>query len=325
MSRRARVAGRHRRVQFGFNSGVGPAGTEVDITKFKADIDLMAANGCQWVRFGIAPNEVTSGGTPTSVTPNEAGLAMNDEAIDYARSKGINLYLNISKPDSYADGYTFANFRTALNAYWSLLINRWGGKVAVWQLFNESNGSDYQTGESIPLGTHTPGSPYLTQLATLLSDGRALVKAANPGALVTTDAEGFPVDDEMQTEWEVYFDMLAAHLDIIGLHMYPVDNAAAIATVSDRITAMRTRYGKPVAYSEFGIPTASGGDYTEGDQQTFLPQQIAEAKAGLGKIIMPYEFRDQSATITDPEMAYGIRRNNGTNKSGYTAIMNAMR
>jgi hypothetical protein len=41
--------------------------------------------------------------------------------------------------------------------------------------------------------------------------------------------------------------------------------------------------------------------------------------------VLLYEFRDQSATTTNPEMAYGIRLNNGTVKSGYNSIMNAMR
>lgn len=326
MSRTALLAAagyRGRVVQFGFNSGANPDDFASDYPRYQADVDAIAAHGSQWVRFGVNSGAVISGGDETSITWDETALGRYDDQITYARSKGLQVYLVLSGAPDYAAGYTSAQYLSITQVYWSFLVDRWATQVGVWQLFNESNGSHFQTFESLDAGFP---SGYLTRLAALLAAGRTIVKAANPAALVTTAAEGFPMNDAMQTNWQTYFDAIATPLDIIGLHMYPQDNATEIAAMGTRAAAMRARYGKPVAVSEFGMPTSPAGGFTEANQATYLPQQITSLKAGQVAYILLYEMRDQAQDISaDAELSFGIRRYNRTGKSGLATIMNAMR
>ncbi|HVK44103.1 MAG TPA: glycosyl hydrolase [Micropruina sp.] len=324
MSRRSRAAGKHRRIGYGAASGVTLDDPEGTMAMYQNDIDTMAAAGQTWTRYGVNFADVVSGGTATTITWYTPGLEMYDQALDYAQAKGMQVCLVLSGAPDYAQGYTFANYRTLTNVYWQFLVNRWANRVALWHFFNESSGSHYQTFESIPfsaVGQNNFPAGYLTELATLIGDGRGLVRAANPGGLVSTSVEGYPMNDDRQAEWEFYLDVVGASLDVISLHLYTDDYAPEIAAMGTRVAAIRNRYQKPVFVTEFGIPTSA---FTEAQQGTLVVQQIESLKAGLVRAMILYTHRDLSATYDESINSFGIRLNNGTNKAGYAAITTAL-
>lgn len=321
--RRSRVAGHHKRIQFGWASGVTLTNPDGDMAKLQDDIDRIAANGGQWVRWGIDSGEVTSGGGVGTVTWYTPGLTMNDQAIAYARSKGVNVCLIMTYPP-HASGYSFANFKSTAEAYWTFLANRWAGQIGLWHIFNESNGSHYQTFAGMPFSTTTANNfpaGYLSELATLIGSARSIIKAAAPGALVSTSLEGYPMSDDISAEWGYYLDVVSPVLDVISLHIYPDDYAPEIAAMGTRAAAVRNIYGKPVFVTEFGLPTIG---WTEAQQSTYVTQMVASLKSGQVKAMMLYTLRDLSSTPTGGIDAFGIIKNNGTPKAGYATIMAAM-
>lgn len=325
MTRQSRTVGHHKRIQFGWASGVTLTTADGNLAKFQDDIDRIAANGGRWVRWGIPGDEVTTGGGIGSITWSTPDLELQDAALAYANSKGVQVCLLVVGPPDFAIDYTFANYRTTCGVYWSFLVSRWAGQVALWQFFNESNGSDYQTHDPNPfstVGSNNFPVGYLTELATLIGDGRALVKAANPGALVSTSLEGYPMGDDIQAEWEYYLDVVGPQLDVISLHMYPEDSTE-ITAMATRCASIRADYGKPIFVTEFGISTTA---FTEAEQSTLVQQMVASLKNGQVKAMFLYTLRNLSATPTVDDISnFGIMLNNGTPKAGYTAIMNAMR
>lgn len=322
--RRSRTTGRHKRIQFGWASGVSLTDPDGSPAKFEDDIDRIAGNGGRWVRWGIDASEVTTGGGIGSVTWDTSGLTMNDDAIAYARSKGVEVSLIMTYPP-HASGYSFANFQSTCEAYWSFLADRWAGQIGHWEIFNETNGSHYQTFDAIPFSTvgsnNFPGG-YLSELATLIGSARTIIRAEQPGALVSTSLEGYPMSDDIQAEWEYFLNVVGPVVDITNLHIYPDDNATEITAMSTRVADMRSAYGKPVMVTEFGLPTIG---WTEAEQQTYVLDMIASMKTGLVRAMMYYTLRNLSSTPVGGNDAFGLILNNGTAKSGYTAIMAAMK
>jgi hypothetical protein len=320
-SRRARTAGRKRRTNFGFNTDFNTTNAEVDIVRFKADIDILAAAGKQWTRMGVASWEVSTGGTTSTVTWDNTALAQYDVAVQYAYSHGIRIVMVLSGAPDWAQAFSDADYLTVTQIYWTALVNRWKQYVTVWQFFNEADTGHYSQFTAIT----TLDSTYLSKLNALLAAGRSIVKAAAPGAFFTTNTTGFPMGDARQAVWQTYFDALGGNLDIITLDLYADNDATEIGKLGTRVSSMRSRYGKPIAVAEFGMATGPNSSFTEADQQTYLPQHVASMKAGQPMMIILYELRDNSANISvDAEHAFGIIANDGTHKSGYTAIMNAM-
>ncbi len=342
-------------IEFGFNNHLSTAGS-FNLSQFKANIDSIAGNNQKWVRFAInssdiaqeapaptpTPNIVlppTLTPTPTPLIPpsatptpinvvlglasnpilwNTTNLALYDQAIDYAVTKGLKIFLATKTPD-FANNYSFNDYITVTDQYFQFLSNRYKGKIIIWQVFNDSNVKNYT--DSPPITTLDP--TYLTNLNTVLGSARNAIKTNDSNALITTSAGGIPLNDTLVNSWNQFFDAINTNLDIISVNIYPFTDLTEISKLGNIVDSLKTRYAKDIAVSEAGFCTQNGV-YTENDQQTYLTQTIGNLKLSSVKLILQYEIMDQDSTSGNCDNTYGLIRTDGTQKISYPAVMSAM-
>ena len=308
--------------EFGFNAGLDANDLGGSLSKFEEDVDNMVANGQKWVRIGIASWLVTNGGTTRTINWNQQNLGYYDQAIAYAYRKGLKIFLLTSGAPDWTKNYTFSDYKTVSVSYWSYLARRWGSEVSVWELFNEAdaNGSNYRTYQP---NNGVLTTAYLSQMNTLIGAGRTVIRQANPNLLITTNCTGYPMSDAMEASWLPFFDALHGNLDIITLHMYPTTDATEINKMNQRVQGMQNRYHQPIAVGEIGLQTCTTC-YTEQQQQAALVASMNNLHNSSAVIVLIYEFRDESADVTQGNATFGIEHYDGSPKVGYQAILSTM-
>ena len=309
--------------EYGFNTFVMVQDPLQDLERFKADAEDAVAHNQQWIRTGIASWEIAPSGDTRHIDWNYTNLAIYDEAISYAKQKGLKIYLITSgAPDwtsFWGNNYSYSNYKKVSNIYWKFLATRYQGKITVWQVFNEADYTHYRY--FTPITTLT--SSYLNELKGLLAAARTTIRTIDPAILITTNTAGWPMSDAIQTRWFKYFDAQKINLDVITVDVYPVDNVAEIEKLDDRVTAMKNRYLKPVIIGEIGIQTCTTC-WTEEDQQIYIPMAVNQLKQANPMAIFVYQMRDRGIDPTSSEGTYGIKYNDGTPKQGYEAVLGAM-
>lgn len=328
--------------EFGFNTHIIPSNPNLDISRFKANIDRLAQNGQKWVRFNVYDYDIASEAagavipspTPTNTPPptvntvlglssnpiqwNTTNLSIYDSAIDYALSKGLKIMLVTNTP-SYAKNYTLDDYKSLTDVYYQFLANRYKGKVAVWQVFNEANVHNYT--DYSPISSLDP--TYLSNLTGVITVAKNAIKAQDTNALVTTNVGGFPLNDTLVSNWYQFFDAVKDTVDIVSLDMYPGTDLTEISRLSNRIDGFQTRYMKDVVVTETGLCTLVGS-YTEADQQNYVTLSVNNMKLSSAKLILLYEIMDESSQSSSCEDFFGIVKNDGTEKSSYAPIMSDM-
>jgi hypothetical protein len=308
--------------EFGFNAGLRGSHSSSDVERFRANVDDLVANGQTWVRIGIASWVVSTGGSVDGITWSDQGLAAYDQALSYARSKGLHVFLVTSGAPDWAQNFAFSDYVKVSRDYWTFLAQRYRDDVDVWQVFNEADGSDFR--QFKPLHVNGLSSSYLHQLKALIGTAGAVIHRANPHVKVTTNASGYPMNDAQQADWFRYFDVLAPVLDMVTVDVYPGTDSGEIDKLGARIATLRARYNKPVSIGEIGISTCRGCS-SETDQRTYMPRVIASLKKGAPAVILYYALRDSAGDGGRESSSFGIVYDDGTPKPAYDAIMRAMR
>ena len=290
-------------------SGHGP-----DLDDFKKDIDLLAANGQEWVRLGIVGWDIMEvSGPGRKILWDEPALKEYDAAIDYVKSKGLSILLITADAENNPDT-TFDEYKVTLRQFWDTLAQRFADKVDVWQVYSESDTAHFRL-VSEPVEDITP--EYLFDLGSMLAIARTSIKTVNPRVLLTTTSTGWPMSDERQDRWHEYFDGISQYLDVISLDVYPADSMDEIEMLPNRINDTKLRYGKPVIIAEIGLQVA--GEWTSEDQRLFLPAAIAAAKEATPLAIIVFQLRD------DGTNAFGLIRENRAPRPSFRAAIEVMR
>lgn len=303
---------------YGFTLSLSPdADSTESLAEFKKDVDGLVSNGQEWVRVGIV-SWVVAGvwGSDHELVWNQTNLQMYDDAIDYARSQGLLVYLITA--DGQSTGASDAQYKSTMKEYWKVVARRYAAQVTVWQIYNEVDSSTYDSMAGIKNLT----SDYLTELRAMLTIGRQAIKAASPHTLVTTNTSGWPVNDDMEARWETYFDAIAPVLDLIALDVYPADNQDQIAGITSRITKMKKRYKKPVIIAEVGLQTCDGC-WTEPEQGEYVTATVKALAAAKPMAILVYRWRDAAGDSAGAD-TFGVRHSDGTPKSGFQQILSVM-
>lgn len=314
--------------EYGFNTHIfaNPPGeiAHLGIQTFENTIDQLAAEGQQIVRFTLRNWELAAQEDENGIHWNKENLAIYDRAIDYAKSKGIKVFLVTNLPDFAKDYLTSACKRVA-KEYYTFLAERYRGQVAYWQIFNEADVHDYQKYEEIK----TFDEGYAEKFAGIVAEGAAAIKAADPGTQVTTNVSGWiGTEGDMQERWFKFFDPVHQSLDFLTVDLYPDDNIHEIGYLPHRIKNLQNRYSdvangliKRVAVGEIGLPTSK---FTEEKQGHFLSEAIKVLKQGEVKplMILPYEYIDESGTGN--EGTFGLKRKDGSKKTSYDVVIDEM-
>lgn len=299
---------------FGFMVLFSTSGHGPSLDDFKKDIDLLAANGQNWVRLGIVGWDIMEvSGPGRQILWDEVALKQYDAAIDYVNSKGLVIHL-ITADAENNPATSFDDYKVTLRRFWDTLAQRFANKVDVWQVYSESDTAHFRF-LSQPVEDISP--EYLADLGSMLAIARASIKAVNPQVLLTTTSTGWPMSDERQARWQKYFDGISQYLDVISLDVYPADSFVEIEMLPKRINDTKLRYGKPVIIAEVGLQVA--GKWTAEDQRLFVPAAIAAARQATPLAIIVYQLRDHGGN------AFGLIEEDWAPRPSFTAAIQAMR
>lgn len=302
--------------EYGFTVSFLPVEESTNkLNGFKRDVDTLVRNDQEWIRFGITGWEVVEDwGNAETMEWNEDALRGYEEAIDYARSKGLSIYLVTADGHMGLDASS-AQYRTMMDQYWSVLADRFADDVAVWQIYNEVDAGHYS--KSTGFKGRLSGE-YLSGLETMLDIGRDAIKGANPDTLITTNTMGWPMSNDTESRWVRFFDAVESSLDVIALDVYPVHYKEEIAKLDARVDRMKERYDKPVIIAEVGLQTCQEC-WSEEDQGTFVSAAIRSLAQADPMAVIVYEFRDEKG-----DTGFGVLRPDWSGKSGFDQIIASM-
>lgn len=307
-------------IELGFTQQMWATTTSnIHLNDFKRIVDELANHNQKWIRTGIANYEVLSGGsTPTSLNWNDSNLQVYEQALSYAKSKGLKVIV-VSGFTGYGPFKTLSrsDFNTATGNYFTHLAGRYGKYIDVWQISNEVNTGDYQTGARLEPSNYPAN--YLSDLNTMLGVARNAIRTVVPGAQIMVTS-----DDSSSNAYPyvpAFYSAIKNNIDIIGLDIYPGNTPSLI---TQRAAQMHNQFGKPVYVTETGQPT--GGTSSEAIQAQYIPTYIVALKQSVAQVGLVYEYEDVSnfGSPTSWEGSFGIEKGDGSPKSGYTAIMTAM-
>ncbi|GAB3252890.1 hypothetical protein GCM10027562_13690 [Arthrobacter pigmenti] len=303
--------------EYGFTVSFLPVDDSTNkLAGFKRDVDALVRNDQEWIRFGITGWEVVADwGDAKSMEWNEDALRGYEEAIDYARSKGLSVYLVTADGHMGLDASS-AEYRAMMDEYWSVLADRFADDAAVWQLYNEVDAGHYSRSTGFN-GRLSEG--YLSGLETMLGIGRDAIKSANPDTLVTTNTMGWPMSNDTEQRWVRFFDAIESTLDVIAIDVYPVHYTGEIAKLDARVERMKERYDKPVIVAELGLQTCQEC-WSEEDQGTYVAAAVQSLAQADPMAVIVYEFRDEKG-----DTGFGVLRSDWSGKSGFDSIIASMR
>ncbi len=289
-----------------------PTATQISISENKTTTviaDLTA---------GTSTVQSVQGISSDAILWNNTNLAIYDTAIDYARSKGLKVFLVTNTP-AFAKNYTIDDYKSVVNQFYDYLSKRYTGKVEIWQIFNEADTHHFR--DYSALTTTSPA--YLSDLNSLIAIAKNVIKTNDSNALITANVSGYPMNDATVQKWYQFFDSLKDNLDILSVDMYPTPDLIEIAKLGSRVDDLKTRYSKDVAVAETGTCTLPG-TYTEADQENYVTKSVNSLKLSTAKLIILYEIMDESTSSGLCEGTFGILRTDGTKKSSFDAVMASM-
>lgn len=325
----------------GFTQHLNLSSGSLTLTQWKTDIDGIAATGLTspWIRLPL--NDVDTFprtnlnsstidcNTLTPTNCNPANINQYDQAINYAISKNIKVYLVTNVPSwaklysnpaqPWETKYTTSQYLTITNQFYNILATKWSAKVDVWQIFNEANIHIFDS--YAPL-TSTPSS-YMNLLKQVINTAKTTIKSTSASEIITTNAGGYPFNNNLYSKWILYFNQLHQHLDQISIDAYPDTNPSEIANLSTRIQNLITTYNKPVNVTEIGMCTDIVR-FTAVDQANYIPQYIQQSRNGGANLIFVYQYQDNDQLSAPCENAFGIVNSAGAQKPSYQAVMNAI-
>lgn len=297
-------------VEFGFNTHVhallnGEA-DNMTLEAFKGDVDRLVQANQKWIRFNFINNGVVQGNADGSVGFSDK-IGVYDEAIDYARQRGLKIALVTNAPESFANLPIDQYVQSAANFYLEL-AKRYKGKIETWQLFNEADTHNFRDYHDISAGFE---ATYLDDLVKVVAASASAIKSQDPNAKITMNASLWAPDRSIIRDRTTrFFDPLASSLDIISLDPYPdVYDPNSAQTIPEDIEYFYNKYKKDIAIAEIGV---SAHDIPDNQKRAnILLSQLSTIKSGRikPKAVFPYEMRNEEAIKTqDPrEAAFGTQ------------------
>lgn len=310
--------------KYGFNTHLttGRYGyyENLDVNAFKKNVDESVNKKLTWIRFSINSGEIVPSGDIRTINWNEQNLAVYKEAIDYAKSKGLSVYLVTDVP-FFAKDYSVDDYKKVAQIYYSRLAAEFAGKIGLWQIFNEADTHTYNEykpiDDTIPLDAN-----YLNTLKDIVTTIRQTIRSSDRKVPITMNVSGYPISAKERTfdRWVQFYDVLGSRLDWLALDMYPDKDPNGQQLLIQRVNDISSKYGKKVAVAEIGMCTAT---FSEADQAVYMPEYIQALKNSEAKVVILYEYQDEGAG-DNCEETFGIKKVDGSFKPAYEPVMNSL-
>ncbi len=295
--------------------GVYVVADHTDPEGFERDLEQVVASGSTWIRMGM-PSWVAGRIHRGTFVPNESQVRFYVDAVKMAKAADLKIAF-IQANALNSDSWTDEQFLVYNSQYWEYVSLKFGAHVDLWQVFNEHDASDFRNHRPIGSSGQFPRG-YLDRLRLALTAARTALQE-HSDAPITSPPLGYPINAERYARWETYFDALNPTLDVISVHAYPGSSQRSIDLLAVYLNRLKTRYGKPVAVTEFGVPSvrSSGTDDAIGQA---IARQI-EAIASVGPFCaIVYQLRDRGTRATDSEQMFGLVRSDFTRKPYFRTV-----
>jgi len=295
----------------------------LDLSNFKRNVDELTSQGVLWIRLPIFEWEIAGRpGTKDNIPWNSSALSKYDEAINYAKSKGLKIWLSHAFPN-WAKDYSHEDYKKLVENFVNFLSSRYKNKIDIWQVFNESDIHNFKTYECLVKpdcrAPESFPSGYLDQLKDILSTAKKTIKQNDPHVIITTNVGGYP---PFPQSWKAFFDAISPEINAISLDIYPEKDEVIINSLPQKISEYRTRYNKPIYIAETGMQTYS---YSEEEQKIYLLRYLERLKEGRANLIFLYEYQnsspENSPDESDTEAAFGIKKRDGSKKLAYNEVI----
>jgi hypothetical protein len=301
----------------------------------------MTDAGVQWTRIGLGWRSLE----PSKGSYSSYWLADEDAAVQAASDAGVKIILDVVESPQWASGSTDKNMPPTnpqdLADFMSFIANRYKGKVAAYEIWNEENGSRFW-----------PSGPNPVAYTQLLKASYPAIKAADPAATVVfgglVNADYHFVEAAYAAGAKGYFDVMAVHpytcwdpsfYYYVDSNENWVGNSSYTPKAGERETMYAyTGYrevhksmvaagdNKPIWFTEMGWSTASTGGTCVVDEQTqanYLTQayKIAEQDPYV-QVALWYNFREDFFS-TGPSYydgGFGLLHKDFTPKPAYYAF-----
>jgi hypothetical protein len=299
----------------------------------------MTDAGVRWTRIGLGWRNLE----PSKGSYSSYWLADQDAAVQAASDAGVKVILNVLESPQWASGSTnkyaapknpqdLANFMT-------FIANRYKGKVAAYEIWNEENGSRFW-----------PSGPNAGAYTQMLKASYPAIKAVDPSAQVVFG--GLANADYRYVE-AAYAAGAKGYFDVMGVHPYTcwtptyyyyvdanenwVGDSSRTPRSGERVTmysylAYREVHksmvaagdDKPIWFTEMGWSSASTGcAVSEQTQASYLTQSFAIADQDpYVQVDLWYNFREDywSTGSSDFDGGFGMMRKDFTPKPVYYAF-----
>lgn len=297
---------------------------------FKKHVDILVASNQEWIRFDIRPWQIVNGGTPDSIQWHEEHLREYDEAIRYAREKGLKLFINISTPD-FAQKYSSVDYKKVMKKYAEYLADRFkpteeqtkkmGKAFDIWQIFNEPDIHDFRDYSLIFEKYRDYPSSYLHELALIVKEMDMAIKSNNPHAKTTLNLahwQGFRWDngpEGFMRRATRFCDAVAEPVDIISIDPYPDNNKREIESLPQYVSYFKEKYRKDIIFAEIGATTNT---FSQEDQAILIKKYLSAIRSGKH---MPLAVLIYQLTDDNDNDGMGLINIDGKPKKSFTDVI----
>ena len=313
----------------------------MNLALFKQHIDEIAAINTAsnpYIRFQVNPDQAfprtdlsssvidCDPSTPINCSPSS--LSIYTQAIDYANSKSVDVFLIVVVPywakyyspviNTWETSYTLAQYKTVSESFLDEVFTLWSGKVDVWQVFNEANKHAFDSYADVDFSTNLTYETKATQVLTHIG---SYLSTNYPLETITINVGGWPLNDAVIVKMKYFFDAVHADFDDISVDFYPDDDPVIIDKISDYVVDFVTTYSKDVHIAEIGM-CVDTVRFNEADQANYLPQYLDEGTVGGATSVILYQYQDNPNFTPPCEDKFGIKRADGTQRPAYQAVIN---
>jgi polysaccharide biosynthesis protein PslG len=299
-----------------------------DPAEMDKEIPAIAATGAKWLRTSLLWKDVE----PSSA--NQDDFSRSDRIVADSQKAGISVIFILSGAPDWAGAQESGEFSTDPRLYADFaakLATRYRGKVRVYELGNEPNGTNY-----VP-------SPDPATYTKILQAAYPAIKAADPDAFVLTaglaggrNRKGNIAGDTFLSE--LYQDGAKGFFDAISFHPYTYPQLPTEeATRGGRSWSMMLRVrqlmvdngdaGKQIWVTEFGAPTQGPNSVSEDEQASLLKDGFDLWKTySWGGVFCWFDYQDKGGTDTSTHKGFfGLVDNSGSHKPSYDAYVEVAR
>ena len=311
-------------IEFGFNTHVHSVlDSEQDnmtLDLFKRSVDLLANQNQDWIRFNIRTWEVAqAGGEANSVEFNE-NIGVYDEAIAYAKEKGLKVFFVTNVPD-FAKEYSHEDYKQVAKDFYTKLAQRYSEQVDIWQIFNEADTHAFRdySGIGYPLDPK-----YLQELAEVMQVSADAIKAVDKDAKTTANLSHWVRSGvDIIEKGTTFFDAINDSIDIVSLDLYTDDSLDEINRLPSIIEYFSKRYNKHVFIAELGLPTAGFPEEIQGAAITAAIEALKSGNVRPEGVII-YELSDEATAYNAAERSFGVFNIDGSPKDSADDVFVAM-